>query len=812
MGKHFRCEVSTLERLDWPLWQRKLASFTKTKGGEEYCTHLTPGTIPFEELSHYAQAILELSRLKSLQKLELPIAGCPDVGRVFSLVEKQGQLLEEDLVQLVRFQKTVDELVFFLEKHESQCPYVKLILAPLQRIPQWTSQIYPLVNNRGKIDDSASEDLQALRSLEAEWKDKIDSSLKEYFQNPRYTHLLQDKYITIREGRYVLPIKVNHKGKVKGIIHDVSHSEQTAFIEPAELIHANNELKLVSKEIATEIARILRDVVKQTQPYLDLLVANSSSLSLADYLSAANLLVDLWKNNGEEELVIPEWGHKFSLESFSHPLLQLSERMVKNSLEWRGVFVVSGPNTGGKTVLLKGIGLLVALAWSGFPLPLKGLTLPKECRGLWAELGDEQSIEKHLSTFSAHLLSLKQIMSQAQEGDLVLIDEIATGTSPEEGQPLAQAVIEHMLSLRLHLFVTTHYGKIKQFSMTNDRARIGAMAFDSVDKRPSYQLMLDVPGESSALETATQIGFSDDIIKRASELKGDVSEDFKIAITRLEDSRKRFDLKEKELKQKITELDQRQSELQQQKQKYAQWIGSVLSEEAELAIRQLKSLKKEAVEKFKDTQNQSNAKQLAKTQDDISQVIAVAEQMQAGEQDLPFRSLSKEELVEGSFVRVKNLGIGELLALPRDLSKKSAKVKVKIGDFVTEVRSDQLFKAAEGEIRHLKEINRQSSAAEHRYSSSSQGNAKVSASSESLICDLRGMRVDEAVDRVDRVLNQLFAERHSSITIIHGHGSNRLKSAVKKYLEARDDIEYRSGAWPGEGGGGVTIVEKACSV
>lgn len=810
MDRHFRSDKATLDRLDWPLLQQKLASYTKTKMGESHCLNFYPGTIPFEELHHYAQAILELSRLQSLQSLELPIGGCPDIHNIFSSIEKQGQLLEDDLVALVSFQKTIDGLIYFLEKFSTQCPYVCLLLEDLTRVHEWSSQIYPLVNNRGKIDDSASSDLHALRMLEREWKEKIDHHLKEYFQNPRYSQLLQDTYITIREGRYVLPVKVNHKGKVKGIIHDVSHSEQTAFIEPQELVHANNELKLVEKEIVAEIEKILRDVVKKSSPYLSQLQNNNRLLCVADYLSAANALVGLWKTQEKIEMVIPEWGHRFDFEDFSHPILQLDQSMVKNTLSWRGAFVVSGPNTGGKTVLLKGIGLLIALAWSGFPLPAKNVTLPKECRGLWAELGDEQSIEKHLSTFSAHLLSLKEIMSRAKEGDLVLIDEIATGTSPEEGQPLAQAVMEYMLDLSLHLFVTTHYGKIKHFSMTSDRARIGAMSFDVNDKKPNYKLILDIPGESSAFETASNIGFEEKIIERANELKGDVSQDFKIAITRLEESRKRFSAKELELQKSIHQLEQKENELIKEKEKYRKWQGSVLGDEAKETIKQLKALKKEFSQNLKKMKQDISAKQGAKIQDDISLSIEIAEQFSDINSEAPFQPIKNEDFIEGNFVRVKNLGVGKLVEVPRDLSKKSSKAKIKIGDFITEVVLSNIYKATKNEVDHLQKIEKQSSEAERRHQVQ-ESRAKSSASSESLVCDLRGMRVDEALDRVDRALNQLSSTDNASITIIHGHGMNRLKESVTQYLKERDDVSYRAGAWPGEGGGGVTIVEKASS-
>lgn len=808
----FRVSRRTLAVLEWSSVTTQLASRAKTPVGREYCLAWMPGKLPEKSLATHAEAVLTLTRWLGDTSKILPLADIPETSDILRRIERSGTISVEEFGDLIRSVKASQSLHHFLAKHATTAPALHETLKGTDLLEDWSRKHFPLLDNKGEIVDAASEDLRALRKMSLDLHRKIQDRLKDFLHNPKISEVMQDLYVTVRDGRYVLPVKTSFRSRVPGIIHDVSATEATLFIEPQEVVDSNNQLKVVEREIQAEIERILAAVVEATKPFAPSLRKNRDVLARADLLSAASEFAGAWG----PRVCAPEWRDSKGLNfrELAHPLLALHRKVVPNSIGWDGGLVLSGPNTGGKTVLLKSVGLGVCFAWAGLPVPAQEFQIPKNLQGLSADIGDDQDLERNLSTFSAHLAVLKELLADCQPGDLSLIDEIATGTSPEEGEPLAQAVLEHLLSAGARFLVTTHYRSLKHFAMSDERVRIAAMAFDRMTRTPTYEIIPDIPGESSALETAEQLGVPADIIKRARALRGDTSEDLEKAVQRLEKARKIFEEREREALAAKARSDDEAKKLREKINDYEQKQKEGLAAEAKETLKQLHALRDELAEAVKGAQSQDLAagasKLFTKISDAGEQTRGVVDAANKGQGPLPLAA--DADIVVDAVLDIDGLGLGTVLEVPRDISAARAVVVVQVGDLRTRVVRSRLRKPPTDRVRAF-ETHRAANVAarERNIEKAAEKSAErgASARTSNLICDVRGKGTDEAMRRLDPLLNELFRGASATITCIHGHGSDRLKDTIRNYLsKERQDLVYRPGSWPGEGGDGVTIIER----
>ncbi len=801
----FHVEIPSLDAMEWPHLKDELALRAKTVGGKRACLTLTPGLLSFDDARHQSQAVLEIISLQREEKLVLPLLEVPDVSETLKRIRRLSSIGVEDFANLVRFMRAVQGLSHFLHRYGANRKALLDRLKGFDLLEDWSREHFALLTPLGDIADHASGDLKALRKFSADLHEKIKHRLEDYLQNPKMAELMQDFYVTLRDGRYVLPIKNNFKGRVPGIIHDVSKTEQTFFVEPQEIVDWNNQLKVCEKEIEREIEKILAEVVRKSQPYVGAFEKNRELLNLADLMSAAGELSIALNTN------FCSFQESTSLEftELVHPLLGLKQKVVPNSFGFEGGLILTGPNTGGKTVLLKSVGLGLCMARSGLPVPAKNMNLPRDLHSVHVDIGDDQNLDKNLSTFSGHLQVMRQMLENSQPGDLLLIDEICTGTSPEEGQPLAQALIEEFLTKNLRVFVTTHYGALKTFAMTEARLRIAAMSFDAKTKRPTFEILMDIPGNSSAFETAEALGFSPGILNRARKLQGEVSEDFSRAVQRLDQARENFLNREKQLEER-EEKSQRLHALSQEKiVEFEAKQRQGLAEEARKVLKELTGLREELSQKIKEatlTELSTGATTLftkvSELGDRVRGVMGEARRAEASTTPMDDSELCLEAVVE-----VEGLGIGTVLDLPKGFDARSL-ITVQVGDLKARVPRSRLLKPARDRVQSFAASQKASLAAkERKLTLTAVGSGK---SSGSVICDVRGRNFDEAMRRVESSLNELARDEDAVITIIHGHGSDRLKEGIRDYLQAkRDDLAFRPGTWPGEGGDGVTLVERS---
>lgn len=803
----FRVPDRTIEVLEWKGVQRLLGDCARTPQGKTFCALLKPGALSRGEAEAIAEATLEWRELSSELKILMPLADIPDLGTSLKRISRSASISIGEFASLIRFHRAAQGLSQFLNRYTLRKPALQQALSGLELLESWARKQFPLLDAQGQMADNASEDLRALRGLVKELHEQIKKRLDDYLHNPKLAELMQDFYITIRDGRYVIPVKVNFKGRVPGIVHDVSNTEQTLFVEPQEIVEWNNQLKVAEKEIEKEIDRILAVVVAETRPVVEALQKNEELIARADFISANARFSESFGLSYSKA----KW-HKGPViaEGLLHPLLVQGRPVVANSLNFEQALILSGPNTGGKTVLLKALGLAALMAQCGCLVPAKSLSLPESLSGLRANIGDEQSLDLNLSTFSGHLQFLNEILNEAEAGDLVLIDEIATGTSPEEGQPLAQAIIERLLDNKVLLFVTTHYGGLKQFAMIEDRCRIAAMTFDKQSQSPTFKMEMDVPGESSAFDVALQLGLPRAVIDRARALRGEVSVDLNCAIEKLEQARKDFVHRGVELEAAIEKARLREQTAQAKIMELEAKMREGVQTEAREAIKKFNILRDELAALIRG----SDPATLAQGAQGLFNKIADAQDQARGaiEGNGVFDPGSKladeKDLNPDTIVEVEGFGMGFVVERPSEMRGPKTQVKVKVGDLHLTALLSRLRVPASARAHQFKASRMAASTSRERRlqdkSTSSRGQGGGS-----LVCDIRGKAVEEGLRKVEVMLNELAVNEDAVLTVIHGHGTDRLKDALRTYIEKeRPELKYRSGSWPGEGGDGVTVIER----
>jgi DNA mismatch repair protein MutS2 len=801
-----RVSESTLDVLEWRTFTDQLFKLCRGPLGQKLVEDLRPGLIDGPSQRQSAHAILETLALKADTSMQLPVGGVPDVSQILKRIPRSGAITVEDFANLIRFQKAAQGLHHFVKRYAPKAPVLTAELSGLDLIEEWTVRHFPLLDAQGQLVDSASEDLRALRSLIRDLHAQIKARLDDFLHNPKLAELLQDSYVTVRDSRYVIPIKANFRGRVPGIVHDVSNSEATFFIEPQEVVESNNQLKIAEIEMAHEIERILAEIVDTTKPWVGAFERNVSLIAKADFFAAAADFVGSWQGTG----AVAEESDVLDLTGLVHPILLQSRIVTPADLAFKEALILTGPNTGGKTVLLKSLGLALCAAWSGLPVPAKKAKVPRDLTGLMADIGDDQNLEANLSTFSGHLKVLKSALEDSEPGDLVLIDEIATGTSPEEGQPLAQAFIEALLDNGVKVFVTTHYGGLKNFAMVNEHCRIASMTFDSKTRKPTYTVAMDVPGESSALEIAEQLGFSSKVITRARALKGEVNEELTLAVKKLEDARKNFAQKERDLEAQVQTATDREKKAQERILEYERLQKAGLSDQTRDLVKSLAQLRDELAVKVREAQAgdlKTGAASLFAKISDTGEVMREAGRGE-GAFDPTIAPLEPHELKPDLVVEVEGFGLGTLVEAPKDFSKGAkTPVRAQVGDMQVSVTLSRIHRATDARIQQHKTGQASQKAARERKAKS---DLQPKLSGQSRVCDVRGKTIEEAMRRIEGSLNELVFDPDGTVTIIHGHGSDRLKDAIRGYLQKeRSDLKFRSGTWPGEGGDGVTLVERS---
>jgi DNA mismatch repair protein MutS2 len=746
---------------------------------------------------------LELRKVAELKRLiesgeELPIPSLPDTRELYKkLAIEENFLQPKELLQVAASLRTAAQLKKFIFNRRETYPNLNLLTENLWMEKSLQYEINRVVDEFGEVRSSASDALAFIRSsLEQKrmtLRRKMESLMRRYAE----AGMLMEESITIRNGRMVLGFRVEHKYQVPGFIHDFSQSGQTVFIEPSETLMLSNEIRDLEIQELREIERILREVAKSLRQHLEHLLNNQEILCEFDALYAkARFAI-------ETRSVMPELSEQKSLRLVEayHPWLLLTHKKlgkptVPLSLELgdqHRALVITGPNAGGKSVALKTIGLLSYMLQFGFLVPCSETSRFTLFDNIFVEIGDEQSIENDLSTFSSHLQNLKNILDNATSESLVLIDEICSGTDPEEGAAIATAILESLITRRALTVVTTHQGMLKAYAHRREGAINGSMQFDASELRPTYQFQMGLPGSSFALEMARRMGFAPHILENAQRFMGENKHVLEDLIAKLS-----FELQA--VRSQKAELEREQAELKRLTESYQQKLRALEQEKKELRRQSLQDAKRllaqanQVIEKVIKDIKQSQAdsetvkqarKELEKARKELAAEEASLNASQSSETlpDATLRIGDKVKLLDTQ-------SVGEILEIDGE------DAVVSFGSFRMKTQLRNLQKISKKEAREAERKEQKASA------------ATTSAIKEvPTRLDLRGLMGDEAILRVEKFIDESISHGLHKVDLIHGKGTGALRKRIAEYLKSDKRIKsFRLGNWD-EGGTGVTVVE-----
>lgn len=799
-----RVSQKTLAHLEWSRIRDRLAHHCRSPVGARLAAALD-----FAESDDALDARLRrTSEARQLidQGRTAPLGGILDVKRPVGLAARGSVLEPEDLVAIGRVVETAARCRRYFADVAATAPTLAAIAADLLDAPALGRELLDTFDEHGEVADSASGELGFLRTRVAGLHEQLKQRVHGLLSDPAYEGMLQDEYYTIREDRYVLPVRSGHKNHIDGIVHGWSGSGATVYIEPQAVVEANNSLMMAQADVDREIRRILGKLSRRVGEHARALTEAQDALALLDLAWAAGLL------SAELEASAPTLVDEphLLLKAARHPLLLLGGvKVVPNDLRLGGgqqVLVVTGPNTGGKTVALKTAGLSVLMALAGLHVPAAEGSIVPRVPGVHSDIGDEQSLDESRSTFSGHMANIIDIFRDLEPQSLVLLDELAVGTDPIQGAALAQAILEAFADRRSLVFVTTHYESLKALPFDDARFRNGAMGFDEGASTPTYHLTFDVPGASSALRTARRLGLDERIVERAAALAGPQQQALETVITRLEyeatASRKAREAAEAE----ALRLQNARAAAEAHEERLRTRLREGLAKERDAALKEARALRDE-IAKLKRSMRQDPRKSDAKWVDEQKSAVEkkiekiIADQ-QAAAAHAAGPAPAPEELRPGQTVWVVSLNNeATLIDGPDDRGR----CTVRAGILTATVDASDLrprgFGKKPAAARKAEEHKRPPAP---RAQTVDWENAPPQAPDNTV--DVRGLRADEALERIERFLDAQLEREHPIAFVIHGHGTGALKREVRQWLKtSRYAREHRRGH-PHEGGDGVTAV------
>lgn len=791
----------TRRELGWDLLLAALADLARTPVGRERTLALP--FLPDREAARAHLGRVAEARLLTRQELEIPVADAPDARVHLARAAREGTLEPAALLDCARLVRTAARVRRFLSGRRELVPQLAGEADALSDFEPLASEIERALEPSGGLKDTASPALEELRERARALHRNVKARIEQFLVDPELETVLRDKYYSVREDRYVLPVIASFKAKVPGIVHNASQTGQTLFIEPEQLQELGNQLTIVQAMALEEERRILQELTDAIGRRAAELERDLDRLADFDLLNAAARFGDRLSAS-EPELVGPE--EPLELRGLRHPLLVLrGVRVVANDValvEGKRGLIVSGPNAGGKTVTLTATGLSSLLALAGLPVPAGTGSKVPFFAAIHTAIGDEGDLAKDLSTFTSHLTALRDISRDTVPGTLVCIDEIAADTDPREGAAIAAAMLEELADRGARILLTTHLDELKAKGLTDERFVSASVGFDFEKLAPTYRLTMNEAGASSAIEIARRVGLSDRVTERARALLGGEGSSLTKAIAALDRERaevRRLEQVLREEKNRTSSARERWEILNralQAKEREAagrarrEVLAEIESARAEvrrtLATLQQASTVKLAVEA------QRRLEQLARSQEAKAKVEeARAEATRSGEE------APAAALVAGARVRVTAIGRdGEVLAIEGDeavVSVGPLKARVKLGELVP--LTGRPKERDRAQLRKTKE-ERLAKAAEAAPRSVDTGAGRA---------DLRGMRTEDALRDLRSALDSLYSTEAKELTIVHGHGTGALKKAIREELSSSAYIQsFRPGARE-EGGDGVTV-------
>jgi DNA mismatch repair protein MutS2 len=781
----------TLEMLEFPKIREILAGFTSFSAGKQLALSLKPSSNR-DLISQLLKQSAEARHLLSIQP-EFSIRGAVDV-REHAKAATRGKILEPQ--NLVDVQITLAAARYVrnsLRKLAKEFPALWEIADRIVELPHLESEISRCITPTAEIMDSASAKLSELRHQLKEARQQLTDRLEAIMRSPRGRRFIQEAFISEREGRYVIPVKADSRKEIRGIVHDISNTGATVFIEPWTTVELGNTLRELTIEEKREVERILLTLSDEVGAMEDEITRDVELLAELDLILAKARFAGRFKAT---EPVINQ-SKVLKLVDARHPLL--GEKAVPLTVEIGqdySVLVITGPNTGGKTVALKTIGLLSVMAHAGIPIPASEESCIPVFDGVFADIGDEQSIEQTLSTFSSHMGNIVRIIGASTENSLVLLDELGTSTDPNEGAALARAILLHFLSKGTMSVATTHYGDLKIFAHTTPGLRNASLDFDPVTLAPTYHLTMGIPGGSNALAIASQLGLPAEIISKARGMLSQGTQEIEELLRDLMSEKQKIEAlrsaleKEKGDAEKLrTRLSNELKELEERKQSMLREARERLSEEAAELQRQIR----DAASELKKMKSQEKIEQARKA------LASVREQLKS--EKWQAKPVSAEEAPAKEAVEAGKIAVGDRVWL-KDIDA--------WGDVLSPPDGEGQFDVHVGQTRlriSLDKVEKVMPPTGEVLPVSHAVKKELSGRPRSFELDLRGKRADEIGPELDSYLNDVSLAGYSQVRVIHGFGTGVLRQIVRDILSSHPLVKSFRPGGKGEGGDGVTVVE-----
>jgi len=770
-----------------------LADCAGSVDGKATCLTLMPNS-DLEQVQVLLSETTAASAL-STQKGYPNFAGVKDVSASLDRAERGGTLQPRELLDIAGVLRSTRSVKGYISEEEDEN-----VLTPMFRMltpnKYLEERIFSAILSEEEIADTASPALADIRRHMRIQSAKIKDTLQKVISSPSYAKFLREPIITIRDGRYVVPVKSECKNDVPGLVHDVSATGSTYFVEPMSAVNANNALRELEIKEKKEIERILAELSAETAGYRDVICDNIRLLVQLDVVFAKAKLAFQMRAWAP---VMNDTG-KIELRNARHPLID-AQKVVPISLRLGTDFdtmIITGPNTGGKTVTLKTIGLLTLMAECGLHIPASDGSCLSTFDAILADIGDEQSIAQSLSTFSSHMRTIVDIVAQCDSRTLVLFDELGAGTDPAEGAALAIALIEFCRKMGSCVVATTHYAELKLYAMRTANVINASCEFSVETLQPTYKLLIGIPGKSNAFAISRKLGLSEDILKEAADLINQSDKDFEDVLAQLEQQRQQMESARTEaerLRQETARIKQQSEEfsaqLQMEREKAmeqarreAQQIIEDARRTANAATEEIKALKKQLAENA-DTQG------INQRQADLRRSLNEAESKLRAGQTEKVRPAPSREILVGDTVELLKLGTkASVLSINKD-----GTYQLQAGILKLTAKADEIY-LLEQENPYKQKSGRPAHSGREM---------KVAAMASEI--DLRGMDSVEAICILDRYLDEAMRSNVSPVRIIHGKGTGVLRSAVHQSLKKNKFIKsFRLGLY-GEGEDGVTIAE-----
>ncbi len=721
-----------------------------------------------------------------------------DLGFSIRSLEIGSSLSMSELLKLASFLDNVSRIKTYGKKEREDLPNDSLdaYFEGLTPMIQLANEINRCILSEEEMADDASPRLKSIRRSKLSTNEKIHSQLTSMV-NGAYRTFLQDAVITMRDNRYCIPVKAEYKSQVSGMVHDQSSTGSTFFIEPAAVVNLNNQLKELDLQEQEEIEVILGDLSSQAAVHTSELAADQKIMTTLDFIFAKAKLA--MEQNATEPIFNTE--HYIQIRKGRHPLLDKKKAVpidVRLGKDF-DLLVITGPNTGGKTVSLKTVGLFTLMGQAGLHIPALDRSELSIFSEVYADIGDEQSIEQSLSTFSSHMTRVVHILQHADADSLCLFDELGAGTDPTEGAALAIAILNYLHDRGIRTMATTHYSELKIYALSTNFVENACCEFDVETLRPTYRLLIGIPGKSNAFAISSKLGLSDEIINAAKEQISKEDESFEDVIADLEQSRVTIEKEQQEIAEYKERIRTLQEQLQKKNEKIDQAKDKILrdaNEKARAILQEAKDVADETIRDFNKAGASADIKELEKkrqkVRDKINEKNGKLALNNTQKKPVGQKTVDPKKLKKGDSVKIISMN---LKGIVNTLPDAKGNLFVQCGIMRMQTNINDLVPVKEETITApaLQRTNT--------------GKLKMSKSfSVSSEINLLGCTVDEAIAKLDKYLDDAYLAHLPSVRVVHGKGTGALRSAVQSHLKRLKYVkEYRLGEY-GEGDAGVTIV------